>query len=273
MEVPVINRVGDLQLGIGRVPTLISQVLIEQVPEIFSLWKWGAVILAVYAIVNSLLVRLKLVLVRFKNRQSAVTKSLLSYSSEDDDDYSSDDDDNVSVSSSSVNEDEYEDEEEEEEKVKDRNGGVFGSFFDFRVACSSSFEKEERETTSKSTDLPRRFSWSNFANGKCVVKLWDEIEPITSVILSAGKDEAGDLIVSLADSRIGRESILLNWNASEFVNSRSAAVRSDGLRKVYFRDEAGEKLKVVDLRKATEAFDEVTTEWWDADGGDDVAGL
>uniref|UniRef100_A0A7N1A252 Uncharacterized protein n=1 Tax=Kalanchoe fedtschenkoi TaxID=63787 RepID=A0A7N1A252_KALFE len=282
-----------------------KKLLIEQVPEIFSFWKWGAVILAVYAIVNSLLVRFRIELVRFGKRQSAVTKALLSYSSDEDCGCSSDDDASV--------DDEDDDKVDGEDEVKTSTSytAPFGSCFDFRVAGSSIFENDEL-ASQPNDNIQRRFSWSNFANGKSVVKLWDGLgcsfsssllslhdlsrdeaitsffpteicqapavtTPSPSLVLSAGKDRANNLVLSLADTRLGRrQALFAKWKASELVSSPAVgAIDSGRLQNVYIRDDAGRKLSGLDLRKATvqlddeKELDDVVT-WWDADGGDDV---
>jgi hypothetical protein len=128
-------------------PSLISRFTSIQ---LYTFCKWGALIVAFLATFTSLINRFKLIIFhvfRVKSLASSSSSKHLLQDLDSDLDYS-DNDEEVDSSSSSDNE--FDDEEFESSSQFDE---------DFRVAGRSK--------------IWRCFSWSDFAAGKSVVKLWD----------------------------------------------------------------------------------------------------
>ncbi|KAG6412934.1 hypothetical protein SASPL_125629 [Salvia splendens] len=160
MVIPEINMC-DFEAGMKCLqnPSTISCLF-----SIPTLWKYGALILAIFATFNSIIKRIKLIFIRFHTVKpcSSQTEDVFEFSDEDDDD-------DISLASS---DDEQEGEEDHPTAVKNRDQHCFEG--DFGVRGSILSFKSQRQ----SGQLRRRGSggaWSEFACGKNVVKLWDSL--------------------------------------------------------------------------------------------------
>ncbi|KOM46012.1 hypothetical protein LR48_Vigan06g131800 [Vigna angularis] len=111
MQVPLIDRINDLQVGLNslQTPSFSSQITtsLASVSIAYNFCKWGAVILALVATFGSIINRITIFIIRFRTKAPSLP-SIEEYddvysSTDDDDDYENDDD--LTYSSS-----EYEDE-------------------------------------------------------------------------------------------------------------------------------------------------------------------
>lgn len=128
-----------------------------------SFWKWGALIFAIFATFGSVIKRIKLILIRLHTVKPSSNQTV--YVSE----FS--DDDDVSLASS---DDEQEGEEDRpttsfrgQHRVDD-DFCVRGSILSFKTQWQNGQLRQRRRRTSGGT-------WSEFASGKSVVKLWDSL--------------------------------------------------------------------------------------------------
>ncbi|GAA0166804.1 hypothetical protein LIER_21876 [Lithospermum erythrorhizon] len=150
MEIPDVSMISDFQAGVNCLqnPSIISRLFTLLGME---LWKWSAIILAVFAAFK----RLKVLFIRFRGTVAPSLEKIVEHLVEDfeltDDD---DEDDEDECSSVSTLEDFSEEEEEEIQedyiKEKGKNGNQLR--------------------------LLRKLSWIDFSNDSSVVKLWDGFE-------------------------------------------------------------------------------------------------
>lgn len=159
MEIMRLNIISDIVSPIPKVPQLYT-----------SVWKWGALILALVATFTSIITRIKLFLIRLHSIKTSSFSSsshhLLQHLEHDFDD-----------TSSSLPESDNEEIFESGPSFHNQMKNQFDE--DFRVAGSSSY-RENQWKNGHSNLLRRRgggdrFSWSDFASGKSVVKLWDSL--------------------------------------------------------------------------------------------------
>ncbi|XP_047942505.1 uncharacterized protein LOC125189255 [Salvia hispanica] len=146
MVIPEINMC-NFEAGMKCLqnPSTISRLF-----SIPTLWKYGALILAIFATFNSIIKRIKLNFIRFHTVKpcSSQTEDVFEFSDEDDD---------VSLASS--------DDEQEEEEVKSRDQHRVDGDFGVRGSILS-FKSQRRSSGGV---------WPEFACGKNVVKLWDSL--------------------------------------------------------------------------------------------------
>ena len=161
MEIPVINRISNLELSLQN-PSMFSRVFSVSGFEFIRFWKWGALVLALVASFSAIMNRVRILIVKFQRASSAASEPLLKLV-DDDDIYSSDDDDDDDTSSVSSSIEEEEEEEEEEPMDED-----------FRVAGSGRGYFGRTQGQSRNSKLWQRFSWTDLASGS-VVKLWDHL--------------------------------------------------------------------------------------------------
>ncbi|KAJ7954109.1 putative Transmembrane protein, partial [Quillaja saponaria] len=180
MEIPVINRIGNFQMGINPLqnPSFLSQIIssmarIESISVAYTFCKWGAVILALIATFGGIINRVKILIIKFQQKKHSLSSfpHLV-----DDDDFSSDEDDEATYSSASSvsSDDEEEDEPTSSGSVnwrqidEDFSVGGFGHYFDDQWQNSNI---RLRRCFSIGEFLPL----SEFVNRYSVVKLWDSI--------------------------------------------------------------------------------------------------
>lgn len=165
MEITELNLIGDFEAGIKCLqnPSLLSKIsLNDKVPQLYSFWTFGALVLAVFATFTSVFNRIKLFLhvIRDKLLSSYHKSCPQQIFDQDDFDFDLSDDDGDDDTPSSVAESDDEDEEFDSDENRDNEV--------FRVWGNS-------EGQNGDFGLRRRngFSWSDFSAGKSVVQLWD----------------------------------------------------------------------------------------------------
>ncbi|XP_010264071.1 PREDICTED: uncharacterized protein LOC104602168 [Nelumbo nucifera] len=300
MEIPVISRINGFEAGINCLqnPSFVSRLFhlagIEKVSLNYSLWTWGALIVAFLATFSSVIARTQLLIFRLWRGRPVTSEHIFRTLVDDDDD----EDESFSCSSS----------DDEDETVSEfENRGPIDE--DFRVAGSRNCD-EDREESFRLRHRRRRSScedgssWSDFASSKSVVKLWDGLglgfrnpsENVISmwdlnkdqticsffggrcqfpavsmvspaVILSAGLENRRNAALRIWDARVGRQipASFAEWQPRQ---RRITGVDSGGVEKVYVRDDAS-SVVVRDMRNLGLPLDSTEPEsektWWDAD--------
>ncbi|KAK3018735.1 hypothetical protein RJ639_003029 [Escallonia herrerae] len=307
MEITDINIITDFGAGMKCLqnPSLISRFLslsgIEKVPQVYSFWKWGAIVLVIFAAFTGVINRIKLLIIRVRTVKClpSVSQPLLQ-ESEDDFDLTDDE------TSSSVAASDYDDDTDQTSTFEDRRQVDE----DFRVAGSSSCWG--RQWQNGDSKLGRRcsvgdlFSWPEFSAGKSVVKLWDsfglgldfedsfetkistwdlnkdvkissifggrgQIPAVAlaspAVLLSGELSNNAGFLLAAHDVRMGRHNpaIRAEWRPRL---GKAAGIHSGGNEKVYVRDGITGALTVGDLRNANIPLENSTgadgETWWDA---------
>lgn len=303
MEFPEINMISNFEAGVKCLqnPSLVSRFFalspIEKVPQVYSFWKWGALILAILATFSSLVRKIKLLFIYIR-RIKPSAEPLLQYLGEDfdfsDDDEDVDDDKCSSTASS------------DDEDLLDQQIDV-----DFTVAGSSFYFREKGQNGNlrfrRRRNSLERFPWTEFSAGKNVVKLWDslalgldyeyedlsksvvslwdlnqeeklgylfsgssEVPSVTmaspSVVLSSEvKNNQNGVVLAAYDTRIKSKSpaICADWGAG---SGKVVGVNGSGVGKVYVRNEAAGMLTVGDMRNVKTPLEKIDGDtWWDAD--------
>ncbi|KAK4764617.1 hypothetical protein SAY86_025707 [Trapa natans] len=320
MDIPVINRISDFDAGIASIQgqSLLSLSGVTRASRAYSFWKWGALILAILASFSAIIRRIRILVIRLQSDADSLRESLIQRL--DDGDESLDETSSLSSSSSDCYDEDDEEEVEDGELIVGspvegprRTNEIFqvkGTGFDF-------FESpwQSRSSCSCSSGLRRRRSMGNhfseFASGKSVVKLWDNLRfglgleldgdalisrnhtnPSQSTSSSSSSmwpslvlEKASAASLGLWDTRAAsrRPAILAEWGPQV---EKSDTVGRGGVGKVFLKS-GGELAAVGDLRKVRATLDNVTEAdvgtWWDADadavivedefvGGGDSAG-
>ncbi|XP_061991493.1 uncharacterized protein LOC133709691 [Rosa rugosa] len=303
MEIPVVNRISDFELPS---PSFQSQAFsISGIEKVYSVWTWGALILAVIASFGTIITRINFVIIRRLRHKTA--EPLCLREEDDFSDIDDDDDETYSVSTSSSVSDEEDEEEEDDRRDEDFNvsGADRGRNRNLRLRRGRSFAGLNLN----------RFSWSDFASGKSVVKLWDNLAlgldldddsddeysgtgrtvsvydmnkqkkinsffagsfqvpaattSSRSTILTADTNASGRVALGVWDTRVGSRipAMLAEWGPQI---GRIVGVSSGGVDKVYVKDDVTGAVMVGDVRKVGAPLRNVTDAdvsdtWWDAD--------
>ncbi|CAG7904085.1 unnamed protein product [Brassica rapa] len=297
MEVPMINRIRDFEVGINTIndPSFLSRSVavsgIGKLHQAYGFWKWGALIIAFLAYFTNFITRLKSLVVRLRKIDVSISSPTLF------DDYDSDSD--VSCSSSASSDDE--DDEEEEDKDEDEQdvdsiydqGWVNGSF---RVRGSDQGQKGN--FTCFNGSFGDLFSWPDLGGigSSGVVKLWDHLDvdggdedgdgenvvasflrncsssaSPSSFFLTAEKKGSDTVKVEACDPRAGfrMPALLAEWRQPGRFLGNILGVDVGGVEKIYVRDDVSGKIAVGDLRRFNGALTDLTESdgetWWDAD--------
>ncbi|KAK4760618.1 hypothetical protein SAY87_005511 [Trapa incisa] len=305
MEIPVINRIGDLDSGIASIhgQSLLSLSGIVRVSRAYGFWKWGALIIAILASFGAIIRRIKVLVIRFQNDAGSLREPLLP--TPDDGDESLDETSSLSSSSSDCYDEDGDKEVEDGELIVGspaEGPRRTHEIFQVKGAGFDIFESPWQSRSSSPSGLRRRRSignhFSEFASGKSVVKLWDNLgfgigleldgdgsisrnhpNPWTPSTMwqSLVLEKASAASLGLWDPRAASRgpAILAEWGPQV---GKSDAVGRGGLGKVFLRS-GGELAAVGDLRKARATLDNVTEAdvemWWDADAivvGDEYVG-
>ncbi|KAI3467079.1 hypothetical protein Pfo_023742 [Paulownia fortunei] len=311
MEIPEINMISNFEAGMKCLqnPSLISRFFsfpgIEKVPQVYSFWKWGALIFAIFATFSSIIRRIKLFFIRFRTVKPS------SHQNEEIIEFSEDDD--ISLASS-------DDEQEEGENRPttsfigqhrvDEDFCVRGSSFCFKNQWQNGHLRQRRRRNSGG-------AWSEFAfsSGKNVVKLWDSLglsldfdedlfnydsksvvstwdcdqdqktsqfsggvwnipaagpmASATVVLAAEGNGKGEGVILGGYDTRMRRgvPAFYAEWSSpAEKLRGVSTA---GGVGKVYVRDDVSGLLTVGDVRNVRRPLESVRESdgdtWWDAD--------
>ncbi|CAK9147596.1 unnamed protein product [Ilex paraguariensis] len=302
MEIPEISIIGGFEAGMKYLqnPSLISRFFslsgIDRVPQVYSFWKWGALILAFVATFTGIINTIKLLIIRVRTVKpllASFSEPLFQFS--DDDENFSDDE---TASSASFEDEEYESTSSSDDELPvDENFGVAGSSL-----------YSENQSLGGKFKLRRRFSWSNFAAGKSVVRLWDSLglgldfedssngvvsiwdlnndqnistffsrscqipavaRPAPAVVVQTQVDSSSNSIIfSAHDTRVGSQtpSIYASWQSPV---TEVVSMNSGGVEKVYIRDGVTGVLTVGDMRNVKTPLKNVTESdgdtWWYAD--------
>ncbi|KAK7306926.1 hypothetical protein VNO77_39560 [Canavalia gladiata] len=305
MQVPLIDRINDLQVGLNSLhnPSFPSQITtsfsgIQSVSIAYNFCKWSAVILALVATFGSIINRITIFIIRLRKKAPSLP-SLDDYDdvySSSDEDYEIDDndDDDLTYSSSEL----------EDDPSASSSYNRLDEFF--RVRGTGHYFDDEFHTQNDTQNHKRCrsigdiFSLSELANSKSVVKLWDSIgfglgldfddnedgvvspyevsngkQPVPAsstaspaVVLSAGEGACGNLALEIWDTRLRRRkpTVVAEWGPTM---GKTVRVESGGVQKVYVRDDGRYGLTVGDMRKVTTPLGNVTESdtdtWLDAD--------
>ncbi|KAL3654420.1 hypothetical protein CASFOL_004101 [Castilleja foliolosa] len=291
MEITELNMISDFQGGMKclQSPSLISRFFSFQV---YTFWKWGALIFAIFATFSSIIRKIKLFLIRFHTAvkpSSIKNEEIIQFSTDEDDD--DDDDDDISLASS----DEDETEERENRPTTtfrgqhrvDENLSVKGwpighlcggAWSDFApgtsivklwdsLGLSLDFDEDLFNCGSQSVvsnwDYDRDLKKNEFSGG-----VWDKSEVSATVVLTAEGNQKGDgVVLGGYDKRMRRRvpALYAEWGLTEAVEKVSAG----RVGKVYVRDGVSGVLTVGDVRnvrRPLECMRESNGEtWWGAD--------
>ncbi|CAI9775144.1 unnamed protein product [Fraxinus pennsylvanica] len=285
MEIPEMKMISDFECL--QNPTLISRFFslsgTEKAPQVFSFWKWGAVIFLLFATLRSIIKRIKLIFIHF---YSLIKPSPHPSTGTEDFEFS-EGDDCSSISS----------EEEEEENIQTT------SFSDQRkIGGDFCVKGRQNGNLRRRSSGGESFAWSEFACGKHVVKLWDSLDLGLNFVEDNDNNNSKS-VVSLWDfdhEEKNGHSFGRSWNIPAFVmaspavvlgaydkrmpsgipaiyaewgpttSTAAAAVSAGGVEKVYVRNGVTGALTVGDIRKLKTPMEENVTEpsgetWWDAD--------
>lgn len=225
MEIPVVNRISDFEVTDLPSPSFPSQTFsISGIEKVYGVWTWGALILAVIASFGTIITRINVIIIRRLSHNRSLTAQPLSVQEQDD--FSDiDDDESYSVStSSSVSDEEEEDDHEEEELRREEDFNVRGS----DRGQNSNFLRLRR---GRSFGGINRFSWSDFASGKSVVKLWDNLALGLDLDDDSEDDYSGGRVVSIYD--MNKQKKINSFHAGSFQvpaaasSSRSTILSAD----------------------------------------------
>ncbi|XP_050374434.1 uncharacterized protein LOC126791970 [Argentina anserina] len=297
MEIPVVNRISHFQVTALPSPSTFPSpqtLSISGIEKVYSVWTWGALLLAVIASFGTIITRINFIIIQRLRHKSA--DQPLSVVEEDDfSDIDDDDDDAYSVSTASSDSDEEEEKEEEDER-RDEDFNVLGS-----DKGQNRSLRLRRGRSFAALNL-NRFSWSDFASGKSVVKLWDNLAlgldldddsndeysgsgravsvydmnkqkkinsfagsfqvpaaatSSCSTILTADTSSSGRVALGMWDTRVSSRipAMLAEWSPRI---GRIVGVSSGGVDKVYVKDDVTGGLMVGDVRKVGAPLRNVT---------------
>ncbi|XP_028794060.1 uncharacterized protein LOC114749683 [Neltuma alba] len=303
MEVPVINRIKDVHVGLTSLQNPSFSSGVQSLSFAYTFCKWSALILALVATFGSLINKINVLIVTFR-RHSPPLPSIPLLNG---DDYSSSDEDEEEEeeTSSSLSSPSSEFGEEEDDETTTPSSSLMSPFNwrmagdeDFRVRGSG--HRIDDRLQSGSVRLRRRrsirdiFSLSEIVNSKSVVKLWDSIgfglsldfeddeisvgslsrpPPAGSsspspVVLSAEKNASGKTAVKIWDSRLRQRlpAVIAEWKPNL---GKIVGVGFGEVEKFYVRDDVHDDVTMGDLRNVSSPLRNVTESdadtWWDTD--------
>lgn len=284
MEIPIINRMSNFDD-----PSVLSRLFpISQISQPFSLWKWGALILALLATFTSIINRTKILIIRLRKRSSLAAQPL--HSEPDDGGFSDSEDDTCS----SISSDDDDDAEPMSLIEDDKN---------VRVGYCEDEPQSHKTKLRICRSIGDRLFLSELTNGKSIVKLWDGLSldnscgslvsiydlnkdlnkssffggthrfpsvSVTSpaVVVSTMTGNAMNTALRVWDTRVGRQipAIFAEWRPQM---GKRVSISTGGIEKVYVRDDVTGELTVGDMRNASSPLQNVTEcdggTWWDAD--------
>ncbi|XP_027152976.1 uncharacterized protein LOC113753088 [Coffea eugenioides] len=200
-EISIITDFGAAGMDCLQNPSLISGVfsLSNLTTQVYSFWKWGAVIIAIFATFSSIIKRIKVIHIR---RIKSSSESLLQHL---DIDLDLSDDDDSTNDSSRASSDSEDDDHSPTSTASFLN--PFSGDRDFRLKGSTNYYKSQgqnghlrlrRHRQNERSGGCEGLAWPDFGAGNGVVKLWD------SLGLSLGFDSFDDYsdsdsVVSLWD--------------------------------------------------------------------------
>lgn len=294
----MINRISDFESGMSSLQrqSLISLSGIESVSKPYSFWKWGALILAVLASFGAIIRRVKILIIKFQSDAASLQEPLLRALDGND---SLDETCSLSPSSSECCDNDAQEEIGDRELIGGSSVGDRRTTDEIFQVKGTGVDFLDHPWQLRGTaGLQRRRSvgdhLSEFASGRSVVKLWDNLG------LGLGLELDGDDLISWNHPNRSRNTyssssaspaVIVNktsasslgfWDTREA--SRRPAILAEwgpqigsansigrvGIHKVYLSGGGGGQLAAVgDLRKVSTPLDNVTEAdvetWWDAD--------
>lgn len=272
MEVPIINRISDFDVGINSIndPSSLSRALavsgVGKLHQAYSFWKWGALLLlAFFASFTSLTSRIKTLVFRLTNVNVSLPSSTLLCDYESDSDWS--------FSSDSSDEDVDDDDDKEDESV---NG-------DLRVKRFGYFHDDE--------GIHGNIPWLRRCSGSFgelldlgssgVVKLWDNLDfngegsqrnavasffskcgsysLLSPAVLLAAEKKGSDAVeVSAWDARVGFvvPALLAEWKQPGRLLGKIIRVEAGDVDKIYVGDDVEGEIIAGDMRMVNGALTE-----------------
>ncbi|XP_023645854.1 uncharacterized protein LOC17899752 [Capsella rubella] len=275
MEVPIINRISDFDVGINSIndPSVLSRALavsgVGKLHQAYSFWKWAALLLlAFFASFTSLTTRIKTLVFRLINVNVSLPSTTLlrdydsdsdwsisSDSSDDEDDDKDDDDDKEDNSVNGVTRFGYDDETNGNIPWLRRCSGSFGELLDIG---SSGVVKLWDNLDFNGEGSHHRNAVASFLS-KC--GSYTLLSPST-VLLAAEKRGSDDVEVSAWDSRAGFRvpALLAEWKQPGKLLGKIIRVDAGDVDKIYVGDDddVGGEIVVGDMRMANGALTELT---------------
>uniref|UniRef100_A0A1J3DP37 Transmembrane protein n=1 Tax=Noccaea caerulescens TaxID=107243 RepID=A0A1J3DP37_NOCCA len=275
MEVPVINRISDFDVGVND-PSFSSRSFavsgVGKLHHAYSFLKWGSALflIALFASFTALITRIKSLILRSRNVDVSLPPPALLY------DYDSNSDSSCSSDSSD------DDEDYDDDKEQDLDDG------DLRVR-----DDDDEKGTNGNIPWMRRFSrsfgdllsWPDLGGhgSSGVVKLWDHLDidkegshrnAVASfltncvdslslppeVLLAAEKKGYDAVEVSAWDARagFGMPALLAEWRQPGRLLGKIVKVNAGDVNKIYVGDYVSGEITVGDLRMVNGALTELT---------------
>ncbi|EEF35356.1 conserved hypothetical protein [Ricinus communis] len=178
MEIPVINRIGDFEASLQN-PSFLSQAItlsgVEKIHQAYGFWKWGALILALVASFSTIINRIKNLIIRIQNHYLTPSPPPPLTTQQH---YDSDTESETSSSSSSDDEQDIEvedDEEDEDERCSWRSNDDDDYYSVVKGSGHYIDDQWQNRNLRRRRNSSLQDLFSEFRNGKSVVKLWDNL--------------------------------------------------------------------------------------------------
>lgn len=272
MEVPIINRIRDFDVGTNSIndPSYLSRAFavsgVGKLHQAYSFWKWGAliVLLAFLASFTTLITRIKTLILRLRNvNVSLPSKTILC-------DYDSDSDWSFSSDSSDDGNDEGEDDEDDSvprsgRRVGDDDKGLHGNIPWMR-RCSGSFGDLLDLGSSGVVKLWERLDIKGEGSQRNVVaSFFDQCGASSlflspAVLLAAEKKGSNAVEVSAWDSRagFGMPALLAEWRQPGRILGKIIRVEVGDVDKIYVGDDVIGEIIVGDMRMVNGVLADLT---------------
>ncbi|KAF8095779.1 hypothetical protein N665_0323s0045 [Sinapis alba] len=278
MEVPVINRISDFDVGINSMndPSLLSRPFalssLGKLHHAYSFLQWGVLLLLSF-FASFTITRIKCLVLKLRNVDVSLPSATLVY------DYDSDSD--TSCSSDSSDDEEDNDDDKEDDSV---NNG------ESRVKRFSYYQDNDDKGTDGNVPWLRRcssslgdlLSWPDLggfgSNG--VVKLWENLDlkgsheavasffnkcgassSLSPAVLLAAERKGSDAVeVSAWDAREGfrMPALLAEWRQPGRLLGKIVRVNAGGVDKIYVEDDVNGEITVGDMRMVNGAMTGLT---------------
>ncbi|CAA7036385.1 unnamed protein product [Microthlaspi erraticum] len=251
MEVPVINRISDFDVGIND-PALSSRAFVVsgvgKLHHAYSFWKWGGLLLIAFlASFTALSTRVKSLVPRLRNHVDvSLPSSALIY------DYDSDSDSSCSSDSSDDGEDEdYDDDKEHDLDTYDLRLRRFNILADLGGLGSSGVVKLWDHL-----DVKKEGTVASFLSN-CVAA-----SSLSPAVLLAAEKKGSDAVVEVSawDARagFGMPALLAEWRQPGRLLRKIVRVNAGDVDKIYVGDYVSGEIMVGDLRMVNDALTELT---------------
>lgn len=269
MEVPIINRINDFDVGINSIndQSYLSRAFtvsgVGKLHQAYSFWKWGVLLLiAFFASFTTLITRIKSLVFRLRNVNVSLPSPthLLDYDSDSDWSFSSDSSD--------------EDEDDDDDDKKDDDDSVNGHYLD----------DDEKGINENIPWMRRSFGDLLDLSSSGVVKLWNHLDingegghrkAVASffekcgasafslspaVLLAAEKKGFNALEVSAWDARtgFGVPALLAEWRQPGRLLGKIIRVDAGDVDKIYVGDDVSGEIMMGDMRMVSTMVTDLT---------------